>query len=456
METINRSVLDLKPIMDRYQRIDLSAYQRLGEFMKIKAVKIRGIIRCAGEVENESRIILAGLVGAYKEGKLVRLFFPEEICMDSVSYFEYAESRIELKALEDTIFTALSREAAEQILSSIPEFQKISPTLIAMAKSSNENWLALTQMPWRDLLYYLKSKYPGVESLVSQKDLADLIHIDPKTLQRRNQRAYAKARANRLFKLLASQLKYPFKSQVHEQADEIQKEAEDWGRYLQGFLNETIYRQKFKKLNLAGLSTRLYPEASYDNSVWICKLYLPLFTIDDLCDQLSGKLKVDFWSKIDQGFKKVLQGANDPEVYGLRLLGLNHAFRELFADFQSLKQVDDEYLDLFVQEMLAYLQANLWEAENRSLENIPSIEDYLEKRPVFSGGNLSIFLSALSINLKFSEISAEWQKLENYRRLASGLIFISNDLISYLKEKNNGDFHNWMRLLMHHRGNDSR
>jgi hypothetical protein len=115
-------------------------------------------------------------------------------------------------------------------------------------------------------------------------------------------------------------------------------------------------------------------------------------------------------------------------------------------------QMDKSYVDLFKTEIRSYLKANLWEAQNRSTESIPTTKDYLSKRPIFSGANLSIFLCALSINRKFSEIQEDWDKLEGFRALASKLIFISNDLISFFKEKSNGDFHNWMTLLINHEG----
>jgi len=452
METITGSVLDLKPILDRYQRIELSAYQRLGKFIEIKRVKAKGIVRFPNLVENESRIILNGLIGAYKDGILIRLFFPEEICMDSSSYFESTKSKIELKVLEDTEYTSLTRAAAEQILNTIPEFQQISPLMISMAKSSNENWMALTQMPWRELLYHFKSRHPGIESIVSQKDLAGLIHIDPKTIQRRNRREFEKAKRNRVYKLIENSLTYPFKAHIHNRSDEIEEEAVDWARFIQGFLNESIYQQKFKKMNLGGLSTYLYPEAGYDNSVWISKFYLLLFAMDDLSDQITNSLKEVFWKKIEKGFLEILVDDLELGFPGQNIMSFLTAFKGLFDEFRNLYQVDEAYISLFKTEIRAYLDANVWEAKNRTNERIPSISEYLYKRPIFSGGNLSMFLGALSINRKFGEIQEDWDKLDNYRSLGSRLIFISNDLISFFKEKRNGDFHNWMTLLIHHEG----
>ena len=50
------------------------------------------------------------------------------------------------------------------------------------------------------------------------------------------------------------------------------------------------------------------------------------------------------------------------------------------------------------------------------------------------------------------EIHTCWTRMRELTMLGSRLIFLSNDLISFDKERLNEDVHNWLRLLMIHEG----
>lgn len=116
-----------------------------------------------------------------------------------------------------------------------------------------------------------------------------------------------------------------------------------------------------------------------------------------------------------------------------------------------MPKVNKAYVSLLKNELEKYLSSNRWEAENRDLNFIPHLHEYSEKRPFFSGGNLAIALIPLGLNYPYAEIQRTFEDLIEVKQQASTLIYLTNDLISFEKEKELDDFHNLVVLLMHHK-----
>lgn len=168
--------------------------------------------------------------------------------------------------------------------------------------------------------------------------------------------------------------------------------------------------------------------------------------MDDYTDKLPKGKKLHFWAIMGEEVGNIM----DP-YYQAQLVNQNvfiAAFEDLWKAFSNLNA--EWYRGNFRNEMLAYLVNNLWEAKNRDFDRIPPLEEYLAKRPYFSGGRMALELIPLCVVGDPEDVKWSWDKLEALRKLAAELIFISNDILSYQKEAEINDFHNWIALMMEH------
>lgn len=445
------SPLELKKHFPPINKLGDSVLKELKEFIKKEVHPPKSILKRAGEIEGYSRIIISGHVGMFRRGKLLRVYFPGEICMDMNSYFQQFPSEFELRAYDQVVNTAMTFRDEKMVLEAFPELSGFSEEMIAMVRNADNFWFEFSQQRWTISLDYLEQRWPTFRSVLHSKEIADLLNINDKTVYRHYLNKYKGERQKSFLQDLVSQISYPFKGERFPDAEELESKILVWGHGIHGFLKNDQELKKYQEGKHALLSAYLFPEADYEISLWISKLFTLLFCMDDFTDHIAKGGKTDYWDSISKGIFEVLEG-KVISVRGLRILPYINSFEELWHELSSFEQADSEYRVLLIQEITSYLEANLWEAQNRDSGVIPSISDYLIQRPIFSGGQIALALIPLGMGEPFSEIKASWDRALELRQLAAKLIFITNDLFSYQKEKKNNDFHNWMRLLVRNEG----
>lgn len=451
MYELSWSPLELKKLFPPIKKIPDQTLSELGVFIKKVRVPVKSILKAAGETENYSRNILKGYVGLYRRNKLLRVYFPGEICIDFTSYYQQLPSEFELRALTEVEHTLLSFLDEKQVLASYPELSALSEELISMVRNADNYWFELTQQKWLVSLDYLEQRWPSYRAHFTKKEIAGLLNINEKTISRHFDQQYKDEKEKSFFQDLVSRITYPFKGERFPDAEELDSKIVAWAHGIHGFLRSEQEVKKYQEKKLSWLSTYLYPEADYETLLWIGKLYTVLFSMDDFTDYIPQGRKSDYWESISRGILEVL---NDRKitVRGFHALSYLYAFEELWKNLSEFEQVDEQYVTLLRHEFTIYLEANLWEARNRDNHTLPQIPDYLIRRPIFSGGQIALSLIPLGMGAPFSEIKASWDRSLELRQLGAKLIFITNDLFSYHKEKRDNDFHNWMMLLVQNEG----
>ena len=449
MKELSWSPLELKVSFEPIRRIPDPILSDLSVFLKKVVVPAKSILKAAGETETHSRNILKGHVGMYRRNKLTRVYFPGEICMDTISYFQQLPSEFELRALDQVEHTLLSFSDEKRVLSLYPELSVFSEELISMVRNSDNYWFELTQQKWLVSLDYLEQRWPTFRAHLSKKEIASLLNISEKTISRHSEQELESMKSKSFFQNVVSQISYPFKGERFADAEEVDRKIVTWAHGIHGFLRHEQDVRKYQSMKLSWLSACLYPEADWETSIWIGKLYALLFGMDDLTDNLPEGGKADFWMLIVKGFNQVLDN-KDVTIKGFYVLPFIYAFQELWDSLGDFEQCDLTYREYLKNEFKLYLDSNLWESQNRDYNRIPEISEYLVQRPLFSGGQLALSLIPLGMGNPFSEIKEAWDCSLIYRQLGARLIFITNDLFSYQKEKRNQDFHNWLKLLVLH------
>ncbi|MCH7415284.1 terpene synthase family protein [Belliella sp. R4-6] len=301
----------------------------------------------------------------------------------------------------------------------------------------------ISQKHYKDAYALLNRYFNGFFRILNPDQLAQLFKVDKRTISRHNKYLHQIKESPVAKVKMGEILNYDFFSSLHLEAGLITNKVVAWLKSHQ-LLESPRQIRNFRENKMTYLAARLYPEASLQKSIWIGKLYAWLFLMDDYADRLPKGQKLKFWAVMEESVGNIM----DP-FYQAYLVNENifiRGFEILWKDFAMLKS--EWYRDTLKSEIEQYMVANLWEAKNRDFDKIPPLEEYLNKRPYFSGGRLALELIPLCIHGKPEEIQYAWGMLEAPRKLAAELIFISNDILSYQKEAEISDFHNWVALLM--------
>ncbi|WP_164674901.1 terpene synthase family protein [Anditalea andensis] len=436
----------LKALFDELILTPLDAYITLLDYLHEEEHPADTVLHREGEVEQNARFLVEGVIGQLLNGKLIRLFFPHQIAFDRNAYMEAVPSKYTLISLTPVKILRLTQAGEERVLYQVPGILDLSAKLKGMARKSDQEWIKLTQLHYTDIYSLLLHKLSKYNLTLKDVQWSGLLGIDARTLSRHKNQLH-KYRKSIYYRAMANELFcYPFESKTHDDAMEIDSLTLCWC-IKNRLITNTSQRKKFLNQKLSWLSSNLYPEATLKVSVWISGLFTLLFMIDDYTDHLPMGKKRELWYSLRDGFLIIKEDPTHPLIKENKfLLILAERLRELQAlaftgTYQNLLGVFE-----------AYIRENLWEAENRDMDRVPSIPEYLEKRPVFSGGELALQLIPFTLEMEYPEIHRYWPKLATMVRLASKMIYISNDLLSFDKENRINDAHNWVALLILHEG----
>ncbi|WP_339868942.1 terpene synthase family protein [uncultured Algoriphagus sp.] len=440
----------LKKLFGLGGKVSDNAFEKVGEFLEIRIAKRKATIRHAGTVETESRFLVEGMIGMYYMGKLSRLYFPGDVFMDFESYQTQMPSKYRFRSLGESFYISLSYPNETLLLKEIPEFTDFSKSQIAKVRHSDVEWHAFTQMNYRDKLKVIEEKFPKFTYDLTNNEKASLLGVSYATAARIKKESTGKKPADKSGKL-GKLLHYPFPAYVHTDAAEIEEQTVSWAFYFHSILRNNDEITYYKEQKFSYLSSCLYPEIDIEKGVWISKLYLWLFYLDDLTDDLHFGQKAGFWDYLLTGVDNIMGGKPlgfNPD----RITVFLNAFSDLATEFDALVSGHKELKGLIFSEVLNYMQKNKIEAEFKDKKTLPSWEEYQVIRPAFSGGNLALALCAFESSENFSSDSFDWKETSDLRVQAAKLIYLTNDLISYQKETDRGDFMNAVALLMQHKG----
>lgn len=453
MKTIMWDPLVLKPLLGLKGGPKDEEFRNLRNYMEQKKLPKNAVIREAGVVESNSHVLLEGLIGMYFNRKLVRLFFPGDMFLDFESYSQQIPSRFQIKVLFDACFTSLSFENEMRVLNEITDFREVSDHLKARVRHSNEEWIAFTQLHYMDRLRELVNKFPKLILVLSVNDLCGLLGIGKSTaikLRKVDYLAHQKAKSD---EELVKQIKYPFEALKHPQSVELEDLAHSWAYNFHSFFTDLEEFKSFKNKKHALLSSYLYPEIDFFKGLWINKLFVWLFYLDDKTDLISPGAKEEFWTKLELWILGFLgeKNANLPFL-PQRLTALANAFQDLWNELHKLDNVTQTQIDLIQSELLDHIKFSRIEAGFKDKGTLPSISEYLEIKPYISAAKLAVSLSCLEFEDEETIIAPFWQKTEELRSLGASLIYFDNDLFSYKKEQAANDQMNYIALLIKQEG----
>lgn len=241
-------------------------------------------------------------------------------------------------------------------------------------------------------------------------------------------------------------IRYPFPSGINQHVNAAQDHVASWVAF-HGLLTTEKAWQRFHKARFAWLAARAFPDAALHELCIVADFNTWLFILDDQCDEAASGRKADYLKSIMAGFMDILQSNRlvTPATGGPLPAALSSIWERMRAIGSPAWRIR------FIRSMDDYFRSCIWEAENREAGLVPSVEDYVHMRP-FTGALLAD-IEAIEIieKIYLSRTIIEQPLLQRMIQACNNIVCWSNDLFSCTKEARQGDVHNLVLVLQHHR-----
>jgi len=206
--------------------------------------------------------------------------------------------------------------------------------------------------------------------------------------------------------------------------------------------------RRFRAGKYGHLAARIHPAAHPDAVNLMADWGAWLFLFDDHGDGEGWLRSPEEIRSVTQRYLRILGSPFDAGVAGG--VPLDQALADLAR--RLVQAGDSGWWARFLDSCRRYLDAIVWEVENRAADITPTIDDYLRRRDD-TGAVLTCFVLAEAVEDIF--LPDEVRGHPEVRRLtamANKLVCWQNDVLSGAKEFEQGEIHNFVYLLTYHRG----
>lgn len=229
----------------------------------------------------------------------------------------------------------------------------------------------------------------------------------------------------------------PFEMLLNGKHEEVGKQSAQWAqRMIGGPIVDALVTARPELM-----SGGFYPTASLERLRIATDYLFWAFSLDDTADESavgsSPARLARIFERYDHIFRGEVVSAPSPS---------ERALRDILDRLSQMMTRDQ--LDRFRHQNFAYFGAMLWEAANREAEWVPDESSYLALRPAAGAVPPFYGLIPLMEQIPKQEIELTDSALANTSgRLACWV----NDLLSYEKERDQGDLHNLILVYRKHR-----
>lgn len=237
-------------------------------------------------------------------------------------------------------------------------------------------------------------------------------------------------------------LYFPHPSSINPCAAQVQHAINAWMN-KHGYLQTEQAARRFAAGKFAWVTARAHPYAAEADVELVATYMSWLFLVDDLCDEADlGRnpeaLRALHMRLIDEMRHPRRTGNTDSVIVGLV---------DVWA--QIIAKGSPQWIARFIHTFEDYARGCQWEAQNRALQIVPSLEDYLHMRRKTSALDIFFDLIELAdeIDLPLSVLQNE--HIKTLKVMANDGVAWFNDIVSLEKELRTGDVHNLVVVLQH-------
>ncbi|KAG8917205.1 hypothetical protein FRC03_004894 [Tulasnella sp. 419] len=238
----------------------------------------------------------------------------------------------------------------------------------------------------------------------------------------------------------------PFELKVNPHYRLASAESERW---FDGYgIHKGQKRTDFLRANFGLLTAMSYPEANYNQLRNCCDFMNWLFAFDDLSD--------------DGGLRENIDGMKLAAEITVKSLRDPKNFRTTFKVGQTLQSfwlracqtASPGTQKRFIETTDLYVQAILQQVVNRTHDQIPTIESFIQLRRDTSAVKLVFALVEYSLNLDLPDEVFEHPLIRSLEQGANDILTWANDMYSFNVEQSKGDTQNLVVIAMREKGLD--
>lgn len=237
----------------------------------------------------------------------------------------------------------------------------------------------------------------------------------------------------------------PFPSAINHFAQKLKTYSLDWVRGLK-LVTDPKQERKFLQADFALLSARCYPTANWEQLKLLTAWNIWLFFLDDLVDEQQLGRQPDALAAFMQQLMGILRGTTAPNPHNPIETSLSCFHTEASRQFPN-----PVWHKRFLDNLEKSLAAALWEANNRQKCLIPTVEGYIHTRVNTSGITSILELMNMVGLVELPPAILDSPDVLKISLTANNIICWANDIASYRKEHDCGDFHNLVLVIKHSR-----
>lgn len=223
--------------------------------------------------------------------------------------------------------------------------------------------------------------------------------------------------------------RYDFPNAVHLETAKLDQKILNWAWEAGLFASESEWR-RYRDQRINWFAGYLFPQEEGDRLEEIMVFFLHLFLLDDLLDKRIDQEVLSFLKNLENF--QLPEGDLELYLIGVGLMNFHASYRNLLQD--------RHHREAWEASWVRYMRSLQWELENKLSKRRPSLNEYRLMRPWASGVFLAIFF--LRKDRYPDSCHAELLEYDMAR-----FVCLGNDLASFHKEMEAGDFHNELVLL---------
>ncbi|MBW8686939.1 terpene synthase family protein [Chitinophaga rhizophila] len=239
----------------------------------------------------------------------------------------------------------------------------------------------------------------------------------------------------------------PFEAKISPFVHEIDRHTASWLQEFNLLQTDEAY-DRFRRYKFAWMTARTYPDADLAFLCTANDLNTWLFVLDDLLDHVTpdtaGYREKGYLQQVITDFVRVLRYDQSVDRSVNPVLA---ALSDFWNNMRPLSSVS--WQCQFTLSLKATFEAAVWEAENAKLRRHPSVFQYMQMRPFFSGANLGTDMLEVAAGTYLPVFVLQNEQFQKLVDLARRAVCWANDLFSLSKELAHGDEHNLVVVIGH-------
>lgn len=236
----------------------------------------------------------------------------------------------------------------------------------------------------------------------------------------------------------------PFPSAINQYAEAAGQHTLDWVRSFNLVTDESVY-QSLRAATIYFLAARTHPSASLEVLEIVSDSLFWFGAFDDQFEKAGISKQSELLEPVHARLVEILKGAELTDVD----MPVARSLRDIWQRLHQLPHATSELMLRFTKSMEDYLQAVRWEALNHSQEITLDVATYTKIRKVTIGFYPYICIIIIDNGIALPPEVIEHPIVKRLDLMATLLIGWSNDILSFEKDKRDGNTHNIVMVIQH-------